>query len=84
VSEYTQTAERTLRRLDKPVARRVMNQVEEIAELDDPRSRGKPLTGPLRGLWRWRVGDWRVIAEIHDDRLVILVIDVDHRSQVYS
>ena len=48
---------------------------------DDPRSRGKALTGPLTGLWRYRIGDWRVVVDIYDDRLVILALDIEHRSR---
>ena len=41
------------------------------------------LTGPLTGLWRYRIGDWRVVVDIYDDRLVILALDIEHRSRVY-
>lgn len=44
---------------------------------------GKGLTGPLTGLWRYRIGDWRVVVDIYDDRLVILALDIEHRSRVY-
>ncbi|MBQ7262142.1 MAG: type II toxin-antitoxin system RelE/ParE family toxin, partial [Synergistaceae bacterium] len=46
-------------------------------------SRGRALSGPLAGLWRYRVGDHRLICEIQDDVLVILVIDIGHRSKIY-
>ena len=60
-----------------------MGELEEIANLDDPRSRGKALTGNLAGLWRYRVGDYRVVCDIEDGVLVILVVDVAHRREVY-
>ena len=50
----------------------------------DPRVHGKALTGNLAGLWRYRVGDYRLIAEIRDDRLVILMLEVGHRSGIYQ
>lgn len=52
--------------------------------LDNPRDRGKALTGGLSGLWRYRVGDYRVVCDLQDPRLVILVIDIDHRSSIYE
>jgi mRNA interferase RelE/StbE len=51
--------------------------------LDDPRSLGKALTGPLGGLWRYRVGDYRVICDIQDGALCVLVLQVGNRREVY-
>ena len=50
----------------------------------DPRQRGKGLTENLSGLWRYRVGDYRVICEIQADRLVVLVVRINHRGTVYK
>lgn len=74
---------RSLRKMDKQVARRIRGELEGIAKLDDPRSRGKALVGNLAGLWRYRVGDYRIICDIEDDVLVVLVVDVAHRGSVY-
>ena len=52
-------------------------------ETEDPRQRGKGLTANLTGLWRYRVGDYRVICDIQDGELVVLVLQVAHRSQAY-
>ena len=54
-----------------------------IASLDDPRTLGSALTGELGGLWRWRIGDYRVVARIEDERITILVVRVAHRREVY-
>lgn len=82
--EYTDTARNQLRKLDKPVARRVVDYLDErVAASGDPRSAGKALTGPLGGLWRYRVGDCRVICEQQDSRLRVLVIQIGHRGEVY-
>ena len=72
-----------MRKLDKQVARRIRKELNEVAQLEDPRSRGKALTGHLAGLWRYRVGDYRILCDIEDDELVVLVVDTEHRSKVY-
>ena len=82
--EYSDTAKDQLRKLDKPIARRIVDYMDErIAELENPRSSGKALTGPLGGLWRYRVGDYRVICEIRDGALCILVLELGNRREVY-
>ena len=82
--EYTDTARTQLRRLDRDMARRIINYMDErVAVLDAPRSVGQALTGPLGGLWRYRVGDCRVICDIQDDALRVLVVRVGRRDQVY-
>ena len=82
--EYTDTARTQLRRLDRDTARRIINYMDErVAVLDDPRSVGQVLTGPLGGLWRYRVGDCRVICDIQDDALRVLVVRVGRRDRVY-
>ena len=82
--EYTDTARTQLRRLDRDMARRIINYMDErVAVLDGPRSVGQALTGPLGGLWRYRVGDCRVICDIQDDALRVLVVRVGRRDQVY-
>jgi mRNA interferase RelE/StbE len=69
--------------MDRQMARRIRDELAEIAELDDPRSRGKALTGNLTGVWRYRVGDYRILCDIEDGRLVIVVVDVARRREVY-
>lgn len=82
--EFTKNADEVMRKLDKHIAARVFDELDEIAELEDPRSRGKALTGSLVGVWRYRVGDYRILCDINDGRLVVLVVDVAHRSEVYK
>lgn len=76
-------AEKTLKKLDKPIAKRIYDKLKEIGSLEDPRTMGKALMGNLSGLWRYRVGDYRIVCYIQDDILVVLVVDIDHRSSVY-
>ena len=75
---------RELRKFDRAVAARIIKTLEtRIATLDDPRSFGSALVGEHAGYWRWRIGDYRVIARIEDERIVILVVRVAHRREVY-
>ncbi|WP_103063730.1 type II toxin-antitoxin system RelE family toxin [Actinomyces qiguomingii] len=83
IVELTPRAENSLRRLDRGVQARVVGKLREIQAADDPRSFLKPMTGPLKGQFRLRVGDYRVIIDVQDERCVILAIDVGHRSTVY-
>lgn len=83
--KYTRSAESQLRKLDKQIARRILNYMDDrVSTLDDPRILGKPLSGPLGSLWRYRIGDCRVICDIRDKHLVILVVKIGHRREVYK
>ncbi len=75
--------DKAARPLDRAVLRRVKAYLEAVCQLDDPRQRGKGLTGDLAGYWRYRIGDWRVIAEIRDEELVIIAVGLGHRSTIY-
>lgn len=82
--DYTDTAKTQLRILDKQAARRILDFMDErIGGRDDPRSTAKALTGPLGGLWRYRVGDFRVICDIQDGALRVLVVQLGNRREVY-
>lgn len=64
--------------------RRIVDYMDSrVAELDDPRALGNVLTGPLEGLWRYRVGNCRVLCEIEDRVLRVLVVRIGHRREVY-
>ena len=83
--EYTATARRQLRKLDKPTARRIVDFMDErVAGQKDPRASGKALRGPMLGVyWRYRVGDYRIICDIEDAALRVLVIEIGNRREVY-
>ena len=82
--EIDKDVQREMNKLDKQVAKRITAELREVSQLDDPRSMGKGLTGNLAGLWRYRVGDYRIICDIEDGVLLILVVDVAHRREVYK
>jgi len=83
--ELSELAQKNLEALDLPLARRVVSFLyERLALLDNPRSLGEPLKGARLGqLWRWRVGDLRLIASIEDEKLLVVVVRVGHRREVY-
>ena len=80
--EYDPAVVNWLRKADPPVARRIRNALMAMIGTGNPRLRGQALTGPLAGLGRYRVGDYRVICDIQDVRLVVLAIDVGKRGGV--
>lgn len=83
--EYTKSALSELKKLDKQEARHIVNFMSErIANLDNPRNTGKALTGNLVDLWRYRVGNYRIITEIQDETICILILRVGHRKDVYK
>ena len=83
--KYTSLALRRLKKLDKSIALQVLDFMDHrIALLDDPRASGKNLVGPILGsYWRYRVGDLRIICDVQNEQLIILVIEVGHRSRIY-
>ena len=82
--EFVPAAAKEFKKIGKAEAARIITTLEtRIAPLDDPRTLGSALTGDFGGLWRWRIGDYRVIAQIEDERITILVVRVAHRREVY-
>jgi mRNA interferase RelE/StbE len=81
--EFSPAARKAFRKLGRPEADRITRTLRDIALMDDPRLRGHILTGDLGGLWRYRIGDWRVVARLEDQRLVILVVEIGHRGKIY-
>lgn len=77
-------AEKSLAKLGANAARRIAKGLREIAALEDPYTRGKAMTGNHSGHWRYRFGDYRAIARIENESLMILVIAIGHRRQIYA
>ena len=83
--EYTSKALKSLKKLDKPVLLMIKSWIEKnLIGTTEPRIHGKGLTSNRSGQWRYRVGDYRIIADIEDEKLIILVVEVEHRSRVYK
>jgi mRNA interferase RelE/StbE len=82
--EFHRAAAGDLRKLGADTERRVLRYLRErIAGSEDPRRFGPALTGDREGLWRYRVGDYRIVAAIEDECFVVLVVTVGHRREVY-
>ena len=82
--EISSFAEKQLRRLDRPVQQRLLDWLDDRIEGGkNPRHFGEPLRGGLSGLWRYRVGDFRIICEIQEQRLVVLALAIGHRREIY-
>ena len=81
---FSPKALKRLKRLDHNMHERIVDFMANISHLDDPRSRGKALTANFAGLWRYRVGKYRLVCKIVDSELVILVVDVAHRKEIYD
>lgn len=82
--ELTDTAAKQLAELGKPEAKRIAAFLRDrLAPLDDPRSLGSPLSGTLAGLWRYRIGDYRLICALEEGVMRILVVTIGHRRDVY-
>lgn len=83
--EFTETSERELKKLDKHIAKLIKKWiVTNLIDTDNPRKNGKALVGNLRGIWRYRVGSFRIVAEIKDKKLIILIIEIGDRKVVYK
>ena len=83
--EFSAEAGRELGKLDAQHAKRILKFLHErVSKLDDPRSIGEALRGSRLGeLWKYRVGHYRLICKIEDDRVVVLVLRVGHRREIY-
>lgn len=77
--------QKKIKKLDVPTKKLLKNYIEKnLINTDDPRRHGKALVGNLKGLWRYRIMDYRLIVEIQDDKLIIVALDFEHRSKVYK
>jgi len=82
--EYTESARGQLRKLDKQSARRIVTYLKErVAPLEDARTAGKALRGPLGVFWRYRVGEFRIICELSDKSFRALLVRIGNRKDIY-
>jgi mRNA interferase RelE/StbE len=82
--EISRSAEKQIQKLDRSAQGLIIRFLRErVQAADNPRQWGKPLHGDKGGLWRYRVGDYRLICEMQDERVTVLVVRVGHRKDVY-
>lgn len=82
---FTKRALKQLKKIDKPTAALITGWIRKNLEgCENPRAMGKSLTANMSCQWRYRVGDYRIIAEIIDESVLILVINIGHRSDIYK
>lgn len=82
---YTGAAEKELEKLDKPTRALIIGWVEKNLDgCENPRQHGKGLTANRSRQWRYRVGDYRLIADIQDGKVLILILTIGHRKDVYG
>ena len=82
--EYTKHVQKQLKKLDNSIKKKILVFLENLETLSDPRSVGKPLVGNFRGFWRYRVGDYRLICKIEDKKLIIVIVEINHRKNIYN
>ena len=83
--EYLKSAQKDVQKLDPQIRVRIREYLEQrIARLKDPRQLAEPLKGQLTKLWRYRVGDYRIVCELRDDELIVIVVRIGHRKNVYK
>jgi len=80
---YLDQVEQDLRKLDKSIVKKILTRIETYL-VRDPKELGKPLKGEFRGYWRYRWGDYRVIYKISEREILILVLRISHRKDVYN
>jgi len=83
--KFDTAAQRELNKLDPVIARRILKfLMERVAKLDDPRHIGERLQGELHHLWKYRVGDYRILCSFKQEVLVVLVLEIGHRREIYK
>ncbi|MBO4704854.1 MAG: type II toxin-antitoxin system RelE/ParE family toxin [Spirochaetaceae bacterium] len=80
---FAEKAKKEFLKLDKPVQRQIQTFIVKLQGMSDPRTSGKALVGNFSGMWRYRVGDYRLVCEIEDDRILVTVLHIAHRKEVY-
>lgn len=82
--DYTPKALRSLKKLDKSTRKLILSWIEKnLIDCDNPRQHGKALVANHSGKWRYRIGDYRLICEIDDGKVIILVLEIGHRKEIY-
>ena len=83
--EYSKAAQKQIKKMDRYTQVMIMRWItKNLVGCTDPRAHGKELKGNLKNQWRYRVGHYRILYDIEDDKLIILVINIGHRREIYK
>lgn len=83
--ELTEKAKKQLSKLDKHTAKLIVSWLyKNLWNCENPRAHGKGLTSNRSGQWRYRVGDYRLLADMQEDKVIILILEIGHRSEIYN
>ena len=78
---YSEDSLKQLKKLDKSVQKLIVRYLRNLETLEEPRAKGKALSANLKGFWRYRIADYRVICEIQDENVIVLVLEIGHRKE---
>jgi len=82
--EYSKIAMNSIKKIESSTSKIIRNWIEKnLINTENPRIKGKALTGDSKGLWHYRVGDYRILADIQGNKIGILILDMGHRSKIY-
>ena len=82
--QFTKKALKQLHKMNKQMAAKILDYMEEIEQLDNPFSRGHGLVNNFKGMWRYRVEDWRILCEVKESIFLIHVMYIGHRDSIYK
>lgn len=83
--EWSLRAQKQMRKLNKSISEMLLRWVHKnLDDCENPYQHGKALTANRAGQWRYRIGDYRIIAEIHESEIVIMILSVGHRKEIYD
>ena len=82
---YDEKALKQLKKMDRSVQKLITSWIEKnLIDTENPRLHGKGLSGDKSGYWRYRVGDYRILADIRDDEIIIIIVEIGHRREIYK
>jgi mRNA interferase RelE/StbE len=83
-TKFNAQAQQDFDKLDRTIQKQIVQYLRRLEQRDDPRSMGAPLSANLAGYWKYRVGDYRIVAEIQDGALTVLAIAIGRRDKIYA
>lgn len=81
---FAEKAKKEFLKLDRQVQKQIQSFILKLQKMEDPRSTGKALTGNFAGMWRYRTGDYRLVCLIEADKIIITILRIAHRKEVYK